>query len=505
MRKKFRYNILFLIVLTALVFVGCNREITGNSAEGTASEAISGTASETASATVSETEEKIPEPQAALSAEKKGYEPYQIKLYNSLGTGIPRPDDYGMYRIRYDVYGKPEEFLSLLKDKDVSEKIDSGIKEWLGFLEENYHYSYEQLTDDEYFYTSCWAYNGILFYRKCLEGYSSFEKYCTAFDLRTGERLELSDLFFEEEEFIGELNKRLWEEIQKLTHMVPYDYEPVDYVPMKREFAGLTENGFCFDLYKFYFPKSNPYFLESREINLNLFDFDTVLNVPCDMREFFEEGADEFLEFRSTDYNFSTSFFMQTGNIGIYFLDESPKLTEKQREFFNNKALSLTSSEFLDKMRERGWRIYSDDEPVVYRISKGSDGTEYYYKDIFTIDIYVIKNNFVEICCGQDNLWEAPVPRYSLYYDLETLEPLDTEQLLERVFGDDEYVWADIAVYALENTLEDWSGFIRNEAPDLSRIKPEDMYTYGSGIYYYGQVDGSNMYGTISKKHIPDN
>lgn len=491
--------------IAAMIFLtGCNGGNTENSAEEISvtetsfTESISETAAEiSAIPEESETAEASAETEPEAAAEPKSYEPYQIKLYNSLGTGIPRPDNYGEDRIRYRTVGNLEDMLSLLKDKDVSEKIRSGVGDWLNFLEENYNYSHKQLANDKLFYTYCSAYNGFLFYEKKVR--SSDEGYYAAFDLRTGERLELSDMFFEGDNFLDKLNWKLWSEFQKLTYLVPYDYEPVDYLPMKREFVGLTENGFYFGPHEFYFPVSNPYFSGCEQIYIDLFDFDTVLNVPYDMTELFEDGADELLKFYIEKYVFSTSYFSQSGNIDIYLLDKSPKLTEEQREFLNNNALSLTSSEFLDTLRERGWNIYSADEPPVYHIYTGESGTEYKYKDIFTIDIDVINDDFVEICLRQSNVFEAPNPKYSLYFDLKTFEPFDTEQLFERVFGDEEYVWSYVAIYSLEDTLENNNGFIRNEAPDISRLRPEDISCIStSELYYYGNVDGCYVYGYIN-------
>ena len=503
MKNNFSPAVLSIIAIS-MILAGCNGGNPGNSAEENISETMSKTDSVTASAAVSETvseavsetEEKISESQAEeFPAEKKGYEPYEIKLYNSLGTGIPRPENYDTDRIRYYADGKLEDIISLLKDKDVSAKIASGIKDWFDYLGENYDYSYEQLNDDGLFYTYCDTYNGILFYGKHRRN-SSDEPYYAVFDMRTGKRVELSDMFFEGEEFIGELNQKLWEELQKLT-FTGEDIYTVDYLPMKREFAGLTENGFYFDEFDFFFPANNPYFTESMRISVSLFDFDTVLNVPYDMTELFADGADEILRFSSADYNFTTSFFKQTGNIDIYFLDESPKLTEKQREFFNNKALSLT--EMVDELNQKyGWIAYTNNDEPLYR-THVYDGTEYKYKDFFKIDISVF-NGIAQIRFRQDNVYEAPSPDYNLHYDLETFEPLDIEEIFERTFGDEEYVWKYVYAFHPDDTT-DMEGFIQGEVPDLSKLDLEKISVYKTEIYFDGRVDDSWVWGSISKKN----
>ncbi|MCH5192333.1 MAG: hypothetical protein J1F11_00120 [Oscillospiraceae bacterium] len=492
-------SIFIFSITAAIIFTGCSKDSPLPGYEEI-------TATETTSETVSETVSESPVTKAQTTesetvTDPKSYEPYQIKLYDSLGTGMPRPDNYGEDRTRYSVslFDDPEIFFSLMKDRSVAEKIKDEISKWTDSIEEKYNADGEKL-----YKNYCNAYNGILFYRKLFN--YTFEEYVIIFDMRTGERLELSDMFFEGEEFISRLNKKIGQEMQKLTYMEAEDYEPIDYLPMKREFSGLTENGFYFNANEFCFPPDNPYFQDCRQVRVSLFDFDTVLNVPYDMTGLFEDGADKQLRFNTRNYDFSTSYFSQTGNVDIFLLDESPKLTKEQREFLNNKALSLASSEYIQKMREKSWSIYSGNEDPVYNIHKGADGTEYEYKDIFTIDISILNNDLALIYCRQSNLWDSPVPSYSLYFDLKTLEPLDTEQLFERIFGEEEYVWDYVYIYSPESSYTTMDGFIRNETPDISKIQTEDIITFdGSALDYYGKVDDSSIWGSIYKKTSSEN
>ena len=498
--KNYFKAVLFSAVSALILFAGCNQETPlPDDSEITATETTTEIFSETVSdSTVTETE--ITKSEAVT--EPKSYEPYQIKLYDSLGTGIPRPDDYGEDRTRYEANGEPQIFFSHMKDKSVVKKIKSEIKEWAKSIEEKYN------ADGEKVYTNyCNAYNGILFYRKFVN--YTFEEYVIAFDMRTGERLELSDMFFEGEDFIDNLNTELWNQIQKLDHSSADNVWDVDYLLMKREFFGLTENGFYFNVDKCCFPIGNPYFQECAKVDVSLLDFDTILNIPYDMTGLFEDDTDEQLYFYTYDYNYSTNYYIQTGNINVYLFDESSKLTEKQREFLNNKALSLTSSEFLEKMRNngwnglKGWNVYSADEPPVYRIFTNSDGTEEKYKDFFTINISITKNNIAEICFRQRNVYEAPNPSYNLHYDLDTLEPLNIEEIFERTFGDEEYVWSSITVYQSGNwgnEITDMEGFIEGEAPDLSKLPLENISVYDTNISFDGIIDDLWIWGNISKK-----
>lgn len=491
MIKNFKIT-LYALMTTAIIFTSCNKEAPLPDYEEI-------TATETTSETVAVSESPITEAQITEQekvTETKNYEPYQIKLYDSLGTGMPRPDNYGENRTSYNVDGKPQIFFSLMKDKSVVKKIKNEINEWAKSIEEEYN------ADGEKVYTNyCDAYNGILFYRKFVN--YTFEEYVIAFDMRTGERLKLSDLFFEGEEFIDNLNTELWNQIQKLDYSSADNIWDVDYLSMKREFSGLTENGFYFNADKCCFPIGNPYFQGCAKVDVNLLDFDTILNIPYDMTVLFEDDADEQLYFYTYDYNYTTNYYIQTGNINVYLFDKTSKLTEKQIDFLNNKALSLTNSEFLDKMRENhGWNVYSENEPAIYKTYESSDGTVHKSKDFFTIKITVTKNNIAEIRFRQDNVYEAPNPSYNLHFDLETLKPLDIEEIFEKTFGDEEYVWEYIIVYESGNwgkQTTDMEGFIKDKTPDLSKLTLENLSVYDSEIYFDGRFEDCWIWGSIIK------
>ena len=508
MKNHFK-SVLFSAVSALILFAGCSKETPlPDDSEITATETTTEIFSETVSdSPVTETQEEETE----AVTESKSYEPYQLRLYDSLGTGIPRPDDYGEDLTTYYLEGELDDILSLLKDKTNAEKIKAETDALYYLALENrplyeeyiHHWFWEQ--KDTYTYTA--AYNGFLFHKITYYPYAkqnSFPyEYCEVFDLRTGELLELSDMFFEGEEFLDLLNEKIRTEIQKLA-WEDFETYTFDYVHMKREFAGLPEDGFCFNDKQFYFPFYNPYFSECINIDVRLSDFDTVFNVPYDMSELFEEGAEEVLYMHEGTKSISSvrsihSKHFQTGNIDVYLLDGSPYLTDEQEEFLNTQALNMTD-EILKKIRnEYEWLAYTDNEPPLYHTHEHSDGTVYEYIDIFLIYIN-IKNDIAHVHFIEDSAIEEPVPSYSLYFDIKTLEPLDTKQLFELTFGDDEYEWDHIYTYSPDNeTMYNSEGFKRDEIPDADRIKPENIDIYDSYIRYYGKVDGCWVWGQISR------
>ena len=490
-----------------LLLTGCDNEGAENTAEEFSAASVTQSSEVQSSVTepVSETAEKITETAAAepeIPKEKKSYEPYQIKLYNSLGTGIPRPDDYGEDLTEYYLSDDLEEILPLMKDKTAAQKIETEAKVLYALAEENYslYVDPEEWSASEAMYSDCNAYNGYLFYEISYRG-NYFMRYCAVFDLRTGERLELSDLFFEGEEFLPLLNKKINEEIQKL-YCEDYEYEEFEYVPVKREFAGLTEDGFYFDSSSFYFPANNPYFAKAASVNIPVSGFDNVLNVPYDMKELFEDGADETLYFRKDKNIISSARYahsrdVHTGNINIHLFEESTYLTAEQAEFLNSKALGML--EMLDELNPRyDWTAYTNNDEPLYN-AYIYDGTRYEYRDIFEININIINNDIAQILFRQSDVYDDPNPGYNLHYGLETLEPLDTEQLFERVFGDKEYVWKYVSVYRSGNgdRITDMEGFIDGEAPDLSKLNAENIYLWGEEIHFAAKVDDCWIWGYI--------
>ena len=498
MKGKLKF-VLLAITAAGIFLTGCKGGNPGNSAEETASEAISETASETAAATVSETEEKIPEPQAAvLSAEKKGYEPYRIKLYDKAGTGMPRPDDFGEYEVSYSLGGYPKDVLSLMKDKAVAEKISAETEKLFELAEKEYPLYEEGVYEltDKICHTYCNAENGYLFYNICLDRMKNSHtimSYSAVFDMRTGEKLELSDMFFEGEEFLPLLNKKLWEDIQRIFGEESYtERYNIDshYIPVKREFAGLTEDGFYFDNHSFYIPVDNPYLASCAGLNVSLLDFDTVLDIPYDMRTLFEDGAEEKIIFskRSNSniiaaerYAYSRSY--ETGNIRVNLFDRSPLLTDEQEKFIEEQANNIIETK-LDELNERlGWETYrGNDEPEYYDGVENENRKYLYYNNSYVINSGILRDKFIYIYMTR-RYRPVKEKNYNLYFDPETLEPLDTEQIIERFCGGRDLQIDYVNLNVNNGDYEKWYGFLEENSPDISSIKPEDITLAYLSVY----------------------
>ncbi|MCH5349992.1 MAG: hypothetical protein J1E40_11760 [Oscillospiraceae bacterium] len=480
MRKNFFEQVLPAVVSAGLIFSGCYK----NNMEVPPDE----TTPEISAADISETKEKSSE---EVTTENQGYEPYQIRLYDNLGTGIPRPENYGEDMTQYYISGEFYDILPLLKDKEIAEKIRTETDSLFDLATESYHL-YDDRPPQENIYTYCRIYNGYLFYEI---NYGDFPmEYCAVFDIRTGEHLELSDMFFEGEEFLGVLNKKLMTAIQQI-HLEHFN--DLEYIPMKREFAGLTEDGFYFDSHYFYFPVNNPYMTKCARFDISICNFDTVLNVPYDMTSLFEEDANKKVSIRknnsisSENYAYSRNY--ETGNITAYLFDESKFISAKTAEFLAEQTENIINAK-LDRLNEKyDWIMYTDNDKPMQR-SYEQDGEIITYDENYIISSGIFCNNLAYIRCekGNSQVYEKT---YNLYYDLETLEPLSTEEIFERVYGDKNITWEHTLLDLTDANLSKWEKIFEENPPEIKSIAPENItFKYSDCVSYYEETDDYTVF-----------
>lgn len=477
MRKFFYGRTLLAVISTGIILTGCNKENSDTPAGET-------------SLTESQTAEAVSETVSA--PETQNYEPYRIRLYNSLGTGMPRPKNYGEDMTQYDLSGELEDILPLLKDKEIAEKIRTEADLLLDLATKNYHL-YDADPPQENIHTYCRIYNGYLFY---MVNYDNFHmEYCAVFDLRTGKRLELSDMFFEGEEFLGVLNEKLRTAIQQKYFE---NHDEIEYIPIKREFSGLTEDGFYFDTNSFYFPVNNPYLTKCAGFNIGICNFDTVLNVPYDMTPLFEDDADEIISIRknkiisSENYAYSGSY--NTGNISVNLFDESKFISASTAEFLKEQTENIIYTE-LDHLNEKyDWIMYTNsDEPL--QKSHEHDGEIFIYDENYIISSGIFGNNLAYIRCEKADI---PVydKTYNLYFDLDTFEPLSSEQLFERVYGDKKIIWEHNPLDMKSSNLPKWEKYFEENPPDIKNIDTENItFKYSvSDLSYYEETDNYTVF-----------
>lgn len=210
---------------------------------------------------------------------------YEPGLYTQKGTGKKKPEDFELPTEYYIAYIKTEEkfpYITSINDKAVQRRINEWIDGAYKRTEEK-KAELEKLaeSDKTIGYTDdvivrCDVINGYLGVEVQIGygisdenvGYAEGLMYyfeSAFFDLYTGERLEFSDLFYEDVDFISYYN-RLVEE--KTSLPMQFDAFGTFIMPRKREFGGITEDGTTFSLYRIAFNKENPYFTEGFGIYL---------------------------------------------------------------------------------------------------------------------------------------------------------------------------------------------------------------------------------------------
>ncbi len=149
--------------------------------------------------------------------------------------------------------------------------------------------------------------------------YYYYDVRTAVFDIYTGERLELSDLFFEDDDFIPILNTHLAKESE-----MPYSTWGSTH-EMLREFSGLYEGDFTFTANSIIF-KPGTCFADGVELSLDgIFEY-MITSVPRDMSGYIEGDVPVYKclrVFSSDDIGYAEEAPAEiTHNMGIWYFDK---------------------------------------------------------------------------------------------------------------------------------------------------------------------------------------
>lgn len=403
-------------------------------------------------------------------------------LYEAVGTGIKRPDDFDeKCTTVYSAYlfgsgsWDYKDMTKSIKDEGVRKAVD----DWI-------YTAREELRDEVPEFDAFCEARGYIYYRtnesgwtnryspppectvEAKNGYLSVEltlSYfdrengldgiydcrCAVFDLYSGKKLELSDLFFEGENFLDDLNAEISRQILTPQFNNSYDLETMEFMnyPIKREFTGLTNDCISFTGKNIIFPRKNPFIDGSLYVSINNI-YSSSVNYPRDMAGFFDDSVDVH---RYTDNHTSFIPGRAIGNVlATGLLRDSFLFSKEEIEKINSAALSmLTDKNVIRIGRERfGWDI------------KGNDAD---YYDCFELSIMVMpEERLVEISIMPANIgaFDGAVCRYLSF---DTLEPLAPDELMEYLYGAD---WEES--YFLDRTR-----YAFPEAPEISAFKWFDV------------------------------
>jgi hypothetical protein len=253
-------------------------------------------------------------------------------------------------------------------------------------------------------------------------GYGLYDSYVydyetAAFDLYTGEKLEFSDLFFHGEDFMPQINSIIQKQAGTVTSG--------GYRPVKREFAGLQDNGFGF-FYDYAFhillPAENPYFSQGVDFAFGFESFDGVIWLKRDMEGLFVADIDFEIYESPVRYGprIKTEQYFED-KVLIELLLEYEDIPKEKLDAINLKMLDmLRSGDFADFYRERYGEEFKLGAEYVYN-------PDSVYSSVRHTINAGINSEYGYISLGE---WD-----FGWYLDFDTLEELDLLGLAAKVFG----------------------------------------------------------------------
>ncbi|MBP0964990.1 MAG: substrate-binding domain-containing protein [Oscillospiraceae bacterium] len=266
------------------------------------------------------------------------------------------------------------------------------------------------------------------------------------FDLKTGEMLKLSDMFFEGTDFLTRLNSLIEEEVN-----MPYG-EPV------REYAGLREGIYDFDLNTLVLDLNNPYTEYQTYIYYyNEMMGDMVTAARRDISGMFEDEVQAKLN-TVVDTEYTEPVYTQdTGFVYSYFGDDTALIDSKTAERINGEIDKATENKLLvDSLKKNLQLLYEieDFDKFVSEATVRVSATV--YGDIgYTVDM------------------EAYMLAHAgIYYDIDSGRLLTPDDFLKDG-------WREASVWEYEKATGELMGDC--DAPDIS----DRAITMINGITYY--------------------
>jgi len=279
------------------------------------------------------------------------------------------------------------------------------------------------------------------------------------FDLKTGKKLEFSDLFFEGTDFMSEINKQAENEYNR--NRALYYYSQSD---LNENFSGIRGTDLLFDIDTLYLsPDDNPWYdyLEYFYYR-NSAGKDMVIYADSDVDGIFED-----------DVVYSDGFFNEFSSNGKYVnmndnytytqFESSDFVDEKTLESINEKIKNAVSNEQLCNSYFNSYKVHYGE-----------------YTEETTFDEYA-KNHKLESdgiiygdFCYAIMLSEMMIDSETFYYDLDSGELLVPSDFLKDGW-ESETVWE----YSETNSNGEYTTFGDCDAPDISGMAISGLsFTY---------------------------
>ena len=334
-----------------------------------------------------------------------------IVPYTKKGTGEVKPTDYSLELFKYKIYDDEilqNNKINGLKNQELQNTINQFITDSISKLESKTQEfdNYLNLLNEghEYeLYSYSYDFNdnkqtAIVAEAECINGYLSiqvylkynynvqqstpyiYDGYSAIFDLYTGEKLELSDLYFKDTDFITEIN----ESIKYFENHTP-DMSIAR--TFKRTFVSVPEDVKMYSLETIGFTKFNPYFAEGEIFNFE-YDYDNSINKVIYKARDMEGIWDSSIEIRKETNMFTFSgektqkkqenivysiWTIDTGNVSV---------DSKINSYVENYLKTQATPEIINKKVQEEFDYFSDVPQIEVDVYGQTYGSEYAFVTI---------------------------------------------------------------------------------------------------------------------------
>ncbi len=382
-------------------------------------------------------------------------EPTVKKLYGAISSsGIPKPDTVADYR-----YECGDVSDTVFTTEGLTEKVQAFIAnatEELSQIDEAQMRAYlDSRVDYGYqldLYTEQRLINGYLSVRVGWRYYYGvqdapecyYDVRTAVFDIYTGEQLELSDLFFEDVDFVQLLNQHLAAESEK-----PYSSFGSRY-DMLHEFKGLYEGEFSFTANSIIF-RPRTCFADGAIFSLDSLSEYMITSIPRDMAGYVDENTPIY---KKINVKYSSSYAEEKNNyLTIWYIDkEATDIPD---------AVCDKVNEFVDKIHREH---FTEEKMLEFLQSKGisADKADFGAHPEFNTSIvgnrYILFRGPNEIAAINDGQYgdfvtvlEGHPSYFEFFFNAETGDDLRVDDL----FSDG---WADEAeLFVYDESFDFWS------------------------------------------------
>lgn len=321
-------------------------------------------------------------------------EELEIVPYTQKGTGIEKPENYVLDTYCYNVESEfilKDNKLIGLNNKDLQDEINTFISDSISKLntqkqELDNYLDLLNADSDNYGYNFKFSKNTgpIDVSLECINGYLSiqvslvyayqvqdgtpyiYDGYSAIYDLYTGEKLELSDLYFKDVDFISDVNN-------KIKFFENHTYELTPARTFKRTFTSVPENISMYSLSTIGFTKFNPYFAQGEIFELDNYSnaINKVIYQARDMKNIWDSSIEINKDFNS--FSFEGEYKEQEKDDVIYYVQyidtNNENVDSKINSYIDNYIKTKASFENINKFVESNPDEISNNDGTAFIIS----------------------------------------------------------------------------------------------------------------------------------------